>query len=140
MPRAGAGAWDGAGERAGAGAVAITRAGQGAVVVAVIELRAGDGALAGAVFLIVVPGPGWRWGALSERRGDASWNALGGVPVTAGRSFLGLLEPFIQLPLGRRRGISLKRAQKQQSTKLTIKHTYQKLLYRNIFSFIVKYR
>lgn len=99
-----AGTWAGAGEWAGAWAVAITRTGQGAVVVAVMELRAENRALAGAVLLIAVPGPGWRWGSLGVGRGKASWNALGGILFTAGRFFL---QPFIQLPLGSRGVVSL---------------------------------
>lgn len=88
---------------------------------AVIELRAGDRALARAVFLSAVPGPGWRWGSLGVGRGKASWNALGGILVTAGRFFPGLLQPFIQLPLGRRGVISLKKAQEKRDTNINHK-------------------
>lgn len=114
MPRAGAGTRTSAGEWAGARTIAVTRARQGAVVVAVIELWAGNRALTRAVFLITVPGPGWRWGTLGVGRRQASCSALGGILVTAGRFFPRLLQPFIQLPLGSRRAISLKKAQKER--------------------------
>lgn len=112
MPRARAGTWTCAGEWAGARAIAVNRAMEGGVVVAVVELWAGNGALTRAVFLVAVPGPGWRWGLLGVGRGQASCGTLGRIPITAGRFFAGLLQPFIQLPLGSRGVISLKRAQK----------------------------
>lgn len=113
MPWAWARTGAGAGEWAGARAIAITRAREGAIV-AVVELWAGDRALTWAVFLIAVPGPGWRWRSLCVGRRRASWKALGGILVTAGRFFAGLLQPFIQLPLGRRGVIRLEKAQREK--------------------------
>lgn len=109
MPRARAGTWTSTGEWAGAGTEAVTRTRQRTVVVAVIELWAGNRALAGAVFLTVVPRPSWRWGSAGMWRGQASWNALGGILFTAGRFFPGLLEPLVQLPLGGRGVICLRK-------------------------------
>ncbi len=82
----------------------------------VMELWAGNGTLAGAVLLIAVPGSGWRWGSLGIGRGNASWNALGGILFTAGRFLLGFLQPFIQLPLGSRGVIDLMKEQKRRET------------------------
>lgn len=107
VPWARAGTWTGAGKRAGTGAEVVTRTRQRAVVVAVIELRAWNRALARAVFLSDVPGPSWRWCSVGMWRGQASWNALGGILFTAGRFFPGLLQPLIQLPLGSRGVICL---------------------------------
>lgn len=112
VPGAGAGAGAGAGERAGTRAVAVTRTGNGAAL-AVVELRAGDGALAGAVLLVAVPGPGRGRGSLVVGQGQASWNPLGGILFTAGRAGLGLLQPFIQLPLGGRGTVSLKKKRRR---------------------------
>lgn len=88
---------------------------------AVMELWAGNRSLARAVFLIAVPGPGWRWGTLVVGRRKASWNALGGILFTAGRVFLGFFQPFIQLPLGSRGAISLKKAERRKQM-LNISH------------------
>ena len=75
---------------------------------AVIELWAVNRALTGAVFLIAVPGPGWGWGTLGVGRGQASPSASGRILFTAVRFFVGLLQPFVQLPLGLSGVISLK--------------------------------
>lgn len=113
VPWAGAGAGAGAGKRAGTWAVAITRTWNGAAL-AVVEVRAGDGALAGTVLLVAVPGPGRRRGSLVVGQGQASWNPPGGILVTASRVGLGLLQPFIQLPLGSKGTVSLENKPKKE--------------------------
>lgn len=69
--------------------------------------------MAGTVLLVAVPGPGWRWGSLVVGRGKASWNPLGGILFNAARVALGFLQPFIQLPLGSRGAVTLKKAEKK---------------------------
>lgn len=115
VPRTGAGTWTSAREGAGAGAEAVPGTQYGAVV-AVTELWARNRALARAVYLIVVPASSWRWGSFGGGKGPMCWKALGGIVFIPGRFCPGATQPFIQLPLGRRGVINLRRGQRDNYT------------------------